>query len=1262
MKNNKQTDYKNLYDGYWQRSDRIGERSGDLKKIARMVAETCGYGCAIDIGCGEGYLVAELMAMDIDAIGLDISSVVVDRANSRWNNRFVEGSILAIPFPDEKFNVVVSTDCMEHLAPEDVPAALREIFRVSSRYVFLQIATTPDRDGHWHLTIEGRTWWENRCFEAGFRKHPLYYQVNSYESLNNDGWQVFILLEKIPADALKAFDLSVLEEERMLHNDMLRVNGRRSDAHCIRYHKACEFIRPGDHVLDVACGLGYGSHILYAGSKAKSVLGVDLSEFGIEYAHSNYGKPGILEFKCGDAQALEFIPGNSIDFIAGFETIEHVPDPIAYLRELRRVLKPSGRVMVCAPNNWVDETGKDPNPHHFHVYTWRRLVAEVGAFFLLEQGFLQTAGGALKCPDGSRTWLSVSADIDSPEDSEWVLLLGMADPLGGKGIPYGETVWKLPESPEFNVAAFSRDYQNPWLVKGMVSIGMRMSSRERLVEIQERVLSTYGSDTVDYGAALCGRIYSYIDQREISIATIKGIDSEVRRYASIVSPTPHQLRWQVSLLFAAGELAQKQGRTADALFFYSECARLDVLPYSPTLGNKTLDALFYLAKDSIRKGDISAARGSLLRTIEESRRLSSNSWVNIVGEQQEPLPFGLAEMAQLLDKAARAAYVLSVLDREEFSPATVFKESMGFFERHVNYYKEWGNVFYEKSNYLFGEISKRDERIEYLLKNECSQKDEISRLHAKKTEANQEFNDLTLILNAHEKQNSELKMQLSDKDRQIAMMSLINSQAREDLCLIKQSLSWRTTAPLRSVGRVVNNVIWRYGQFFEVRTKLGLNAAIRHTFGFLLSKLHLVSPSKCKSEDYQETKIYPEKVQGISPAVLQEATTIEPALKVLMLVDAFHDGGVERVVIDLCLYFRKAGISCKILVAKDGGRSAAEARSYGIEVIELRQDQDLLRSIILDHPDAIAISHHCYFAISSFRSAGIPVIEVIHNAYHWQRENKIIVDMRKSDISHFIAVSKFVSRFSVEELNIDSSRITIINNGLNNIDLVRPPLEILRKKRLETKDTPIFLHVANLHPQKNHRLVVNSFAQIKRKYPNAQLVMAGAMTGYPEILSKLYEDIESLEITGSVTFAGPLQRRELSKLMARAHVGILPSLLEGFSIATLELSYFGLPTILSSTGAAQELHEAYGHVKISQGCALSQKRLDIKNVDEFLKSMPADAVNSVAESAIAVLDDYCAYLEKALTAASRYSDYSIEKTVADYVNFLQSIKSGARNV
>ena len=674
------SDYALAYNDYWLRADRIGSDSCDLCRIAEFVVECCGYGRTLDVGCGEGRLVGELLKLGVDTHGVDVSNVVINRCLARYPERFTQGSVLELPFEDDEFKTIVSTDCLEHIAPEDVSKALKELHRVSKRFVLLQIATTQDRDNHWHLTIEPRAWWEARCFEVGFRLHSRSFWILPYEAREHDGPIIIIALEKIPSQALTEYPMEVLEKNRILHMDMLRETGRRSDAHCVRYHMAAQYIRPGDVVLDVACGLGYGSHILYQNSQATSVLGVDASEFGVAYAQNNYGMGDVVLFRLCDAQNLSILPDNSVDFITSFETIEHLSDPATYLVELKRVLRPSGRLMISAPNDWTNETGKDPNPHHLHIYTWERLLAECRSIFLIEKGFVQTAGGAMKYHNAPRMWQEVLPASTLDTNAEWILLLCMADPVAGQEVPYQETVWETPQSVGFNVSAFARDYLNPWLVKGMVALGMRSESPENLRRMQEKVLQVSPPDAVDYGAALCGRAYAMLGADIAPEDEYMDMLERIRAYADIKAPTPHQLRWQVSLLFAGAELSKVRGSFVEASNLYTACSARDVTPYSPLLGNKTLDALFWLALLALQAGDSATARIHLKRCIIEAQRFVSGSWLNIIGDMDHPLPFGLAEMAQLLDKTSRAAYMLYALESEERRPGIFHCKAKGYYE------------------------------------------------------------------------------------------------------------------------------------------------------------------------------------------------------------------------------------------------------------------------------------------------------------------------------------------------------------------------------------------------------------------------------------------------------------------------------------------------------------------------------------------------------------------------------------------------------
>ncbi|MEZ2738510.1 class I SAM-dependent methyltransferase [Comamonas jiangduensis] len=709
---NTSTDYQSQYDGYWKSDGRIGESSGDLARIAEQIVMTCGVGRTLDIGCGEGLLVASLLHRGVDAYGVDVSEIVTARSNQRQPGRFTHGSVLDLPFEDASFQTVVSTDCMEHLAPEDVPRALKEIHRVAARYVFLQLATTLDRDGHWHLTVEGRAWWEAKCFEAGFRKHPAYYKVNSYESLNEDGWQIQIVLEKIPEKANDKYPLSALALERDLHMDMLREVGERSDAHVARYLWAEKFVRQGDRVLDAACGLGYGSYALAELSKAKAITGVDGSEYAIDYAHENFCSitPKLEFFRGYLPECLEKYPDGYFDVIVSFETLEHVENPEALLEEFHRLLSPGGRIVASVPNDWSDETGEDPNPFHLHVYTLDKLRAQIKKRFIPEALVQQIASGC-KLTSAWNSWQkmprklkSIAIDTDTPPPSEWWLMVGMKDPTLNS-LPYRESVYSYSTPPD-NLLQFERDYKNPWLVRSMLEFHFRASESGVLRKIAQQVVHLEGAAvSPDKAAALAVLGYQLLENDHAVSTDVEIFINEIDPYVSAPFQTSHLQRFYVSLGYLKARLLKKIGKFNAALPVFHQVANADLSIFSPTLGSKVVDAAFEAGILAVGLKDISAARESWKLGVERAYKLLSCDVKEFVGEIDNPHEFPTIVAVELLDSAARCIKALRITADDSFVPLTRLYELTR---------DNWKGMLEERSNALQSMetmIRARDEAI-----------------------------------------------------------------------------------------------------------------------------------------------------------------------------------------------------------------------------------------------------------------------------------------------------------------------------------------------------------------------------------------------------------------------------------------------------------------------------------------------------------------------------------------------------------------------
>jgi len=141
-----------------------------------------------------------------------------------------------------------------------------------------------------------------------------------------------------------------------------------------RYLWASQLVS-GATVLDAGCGTGYGTQTL-AMSGARRVVGVDISEEAIAYSRREFSDED-CEFVLGDLEQLPF-EEDSFDVVVCFEVIEHVEHRSAVIAELRRVLRPSGILVLSSPNRGVYPEG---NPYHIHEYTPEELLAALKGHF-----------------------------------------------------------------------------------------------------------------------------------------------------------------------------------------------------------------------------------------------------------------------------------------------------------------------------------------------------------------------------------------------------------------------------------------------------------------------------------------------------------------------------------------------------------------------------------------------------------------------------------------------------------------------------------------------------------------------------------------------------------------------------------------------------------------------------------------------------------------------------------------------------------------
>ena len=127
------------------------------------------------------------------------------------------------------------------------------------------------------------------------------------------------------------------------------------------------YLRPGDRVLDVGFGLGYGMERMASG--AAQVVGIEVDRRAVKVGRELRRRvPQITDVRHYDGRTIPF-PTSAFDVVSCVDVIEHVPDYGAFLGELIRVARRV--VFLSTPSRRPEFTRPDGTPRNWwHLREW----------------------------------------------------------------------------------------------------------------------------------------------------------------------------------------------------------------------------------------------------------------------------------------------------------------------------------------------------------------------------------------------------------------------------------------------------------------------------------------------------------------------------------------------------------------------------------------------------------------------------------------------------------------------------------------------------------------------------------------------------------------------------------------------------------------------------------------------------------------------------------------------------------------------------
>ena len=297
-------------------------------------------------------------------------------------------------------------------------------------------------------------------------------------------------------------------------------------------------------------------------------------------------------------------------------------------------------------------------------------------------------------------------------------------------------------------------------------------------------------------------------------------------------------------------------------------------------------------------------------------------------------------------------------------------------------------------------------------------------------------------------------------------------------------------------------------------------------------------------------------------------------IRVLNLFTIMDRGGAETMVMNYYRHIDRTKIQFDFLVHREQrGAYDEEIESMGGKIYRMcpvypqnfaRYKRDL-HSFFQSHPEYKIIHSHMselgYFVFREAERQGVPVrICHAHNAPNGFDAKMIVRTYLKKRmmpyLTHLFMCGEASGKWLYGEKN--KSRFLMLNNAIDAVSYIYDLSKREEMRRhLGLADELVIGHVGRFNPQKNHSFLIDIFAALLKKEPNAVLLLVGG----GEDMTKIQAKAQILGIAEHVRLLGV--RSDVADLMQTMDVFVFPSLYEGLPVTMVEAQAAGLPCLIS---------------------------------------------------------------------------------------------------
>ncbi|REE20127.1 glycosyltransferase involved in cell wall biosynthesis [Paraburkholderia sp. BL27I4N3] len=361
----------------------------------------------------------------------------------------------------------------------------------------------------------------------------------------------------------------------------------------------------------------------------------------------------------------------------------------------------------------------------------------------------------------------------------------------------------------------------------------------------------------------------------------------------------------------------------------------------------------------------------------------------------------------------------------------------------------------------------------------------------------------------------------------------------------------------------------------DVYDHVDLCIALDHHVFLGLALLHPMVIEATPANVVDSARRFWKAINSTQPLIVPDAAAFNPSVApvVMLQVDSFMVGGLERVVFDLLDRLGKAGFQPMLgFTSEIATEAEAELKERQFDYVRLPGDPAELRAVLVERKVALVNAHYSLSLSEVCASLKIPFVQTVHNMYMWLDAAGKEQWRRVDEVTDaYICVSANVAMFADVNLRLSADRMIVVPNGCDSgsaMPLLEPERDLALREELGfPADSPVFVNVASINPVKGQGLLIDAFAIAHAKRPDIRLVILGKHSdaGYA---ARLQERIAHHGLQGVVSMPG--YRSDVYRFVDLARAVVMPSFTEGWSLAISETLQRNAPVIATDVGGARE--------------------------------------------------------------------------------------------